>query len=356
MKETTETTSPGPKKIALAGRRTAVAPAGELMREEPGPRGLPLVISPAVAGVDPLAWAEANRAGIEERLQRHGAILFRDFFRGSLQGIPQGIESLQAFVRAVCGDLLEYRERSSPRSELADRVYTSTDYPAEQPIFPHNEHSYARRFPLKLFFFCVTPSETGGETPIGDTRRILQRIDPEVRRRFEERGWMYVRNFHPGFGLSWQTVFQTDDRARVEAYCEEAGIEWEWRPGDRLRTRQVRPATARHPRTGETVWFNHATFFHVSTLPAEIREPLLRDFGSGEDLPNNTFYGDGSPIEPEVAEHLRQAYLAEMVAPPWQQGDLLLIDNMLTAHARNPFTGPRKVVVAMADPHQRDDV
>ncbi len=343
-----EPTKPAPKKLALAGRRAAVAPAGELVREEPGPAGLPLILTPSVAGVDLLAWAEANRAGIEEKLLRHGALLFRSF------GL-QGTEGLQAFVRAVCGDLLEYRERSSPRSEVADRVYTSTDYPAEQPIFPHNEHSYARRFPLKLFFSCITPPETGGETPIGDTRRIFQRIDPDIRKRFEERGWMYVRNFHPGFGLAWQTVFQTDDRTRVEAYCREAGIEHEWRSGDRLRTRQVRPATARHPRTGETVWFNHATFFHVSTLPAAIREPLLRDFGE-EDLPNNTWYGDGSPIEPEVAEHLRQAYFQEMVALPWQEGDVLLIDNMLTAHARNPFTGPRKVVVAMADPHTRDDV
>jgi alpha-ketoglutarate-dependent taurine dioxygenase len=341
-------TPSAPKKLAVAGRRTAVAAAGELVREEPGPGGLPLILTPAVSGVDPLAWAEANRAGIEERLLRHGALLFRGFSVAST-------ERLQAFVRAVCGDLLEYRERSSPRSEVADRVYTSTDYPAEQPIFPHNEHSYARRFPLKLFFACITPSETGGETPIGDTRRIFARIDPEIRRRFEEKGWMYVRNFHPGFGLSWQTVFQTEDRARVEEYCRDAGIEFEWRSGDRLRTRQRRPVTARHPRTGETVWFNHATFFHVSTLPAAIREPLLRDFGD-EDLPNNTWYGDGSPIEPETVEHLRQAYRSEMVALPWQEGDVLLIDNMLTAHARNPFTGPRKVVVAMADPHTRDDV
>lgn len=342
------TDKPVPKKLALTGRRAAVVPAAGRVREEPGPAGLPLVLTPAVAGVDPLAWAAESRAGIEERLLRHAALLFRGF------GLP-GIEGLQAFVRAVCGDLLEYKERSSPRSELGDRVYTSTDYPAEQPIFPHNEHSYARRFPLKLFFSCVTAAETGGETPVGDTRRILGHIDPDVRRRFEEKGWMYVRNFHPGFGLAWQTVFQTDDPVRVEAYCREAGIDCEWRSGGRLRTRQVRPATARHPRTGEAVWFNHATFFHVSTLPAAIREPLLRDFGE-EDLPNHTWYGDGSPIEPEVAEHLRQAYLREMVAPPWQEGDILLIDNMLAAHARNPFTGSRKVLVAMADPHTRDDV
>ena len=29
---------------------------------------------------------------------------------------------------------------------------------------------------------------------------------------------MYVRNFGDGFGLDWRTVFQTDDRAAVEAH------------------------------------------------------------------------------------------------------------------------------------------
>lgn len=339
------------RKPLPAARRAVVAPAAGLVREEPfagSPSGLPLVLSPAADGVDLFSWAEAGRAALEERLLRYGGLLFRGF------GVDE-IDGLQRLVRALCGDLLEYRERSSPRSELADRVYTSTDYPADQPIFPHNEHSYAKHFPLKLFFACVTPADTGGETPVGDTRRIFARIAPEVRERFQARGWMYVRNFHPGFGLSWQTVFQTDDKGRVEEYCRGAGIDLEWRPGDRLRTRQVRPATAVHPRTGETVWFNHATFFHVSTLPPSIREPLLRDFGE-ENLPNNTYYGDGSPIAPEVVEHLRQAYAGEMVAFSWQRGDVLLIDNMLTAHARNPFTGPRRIAVAMADPHVRTDV
>jgi alpha-ketoglutarate-dependent taurine dioxygenase len=338
-----------PKKLVLGARRAAVASVEELVRQEPlAGSDLPLVLSPAAPDVDLFSWAEANRADLEAKLLRHGALLFRGF------GVDT-VEGLQRLVVALCGDLLEYRERSSPRHELADRVYTSTDYPAEQTIFPHNEHSYAKRFPLKLFFGCVVPAESGGETPVGDTRRILARIDPEVRERFQRQGWMYVRNFHPGFGLSWRTVFQTDDKGKVEEYCRHAGIDFEWRPGDRLRTRQVRPATAVHPRTGETVWFNHATFFHVSTLAPSIREPLLRDFGA-EDLPNNTYYGDGSPIEPEVVEHLRQAYLGERVAFPWQRGDVLLIDNMLTAHARNPFTGPRQIAVAMADPHVRTDL
>jgi alpha-ketoglutarate-dependent taurine dioxygenase len=306
---------------------------------------LPLVIRPAIEGVNLVSWATQNRELIETELARHGAILFRGFASASY-------EQFEPFCRAASGELLEYRERSSPRSAVGGRVYSSTDYPPDQTIFLHNEHSYSLTFPLRLFFYCQTPAPEGGATPLADTRKVLARIDPQVRERFIEKRWMYVRNFGDGFGLDWPVVFQTTDKSAVEQYCRAAGIEVEWKSGNRLRTRQVRDAVIRHPRTGELAWFNHATFFHVSTLGPSIRQTLLTNFAS-EDLPNNSYYGDGTPIEPEVAEHLREAYLQELVAHPWESGDILLIDNVLTAHGRAPFAGPRKVLVAMAEPFSR---
>ena len=184
---------------------------------------------------------------------------------------------------------------------------------------------------------------------------MLRHVAPEIRGRFARQGWMYVRNFGDGFGLSWQTVFQTSDKTQVEEHCRKSGIETEWKEGDHLRTRAVRPTLARHPRTGETLWFNHATFFHVSTLEPDIRAPLLAEFGEN-DLPTNTFYGDGSPIETAVMDHLREAYRRETVSFPWQKGDLLVLDNMMVAHGRAPFSGPRQVLVGMAEAVTRDQV
>jgi hypothetical protein len=37
-------------------------------------------------------------------------------------------------------------------------------------------------------------------------------------------------------------------------------------------------------------------------------------------------------------------------AEPWQAGDLLLVENIRTAHSYEPYTGAREVVLAMADP------
>jgi len=304
---------------------------------------LPLIVTPAIQQFDPISFGESYRPWIQTQLLKHGGLLFRNF------NITNA-EVLDQLVRAICGTTLEYRERSSPRSQVAGNIYTSTDYPADQVIFLHNENSYQHTFPLKIFFNCICPAEQGGETPIADMRKVYRRIDPKIRQQFADRQVMYVRNFQEGLGLSWTTVFQTTNKTEVEAYCHKAGIQFEWRDQNRLRIRQVRPAVVTHPRTGEVVWFNHATFFHVSTLPPVVRKQLLVGCAE-EDLPNNSYYGDGSPIEPSVMDELRACYQQETVMFPWNKGDVLMLDNMLVAHGRSSFKGSRKVLVAMAEPH-----
>lgn len=337
------------KKLPLGQRKAVGVAQGAPVRSRylQPEQTLPLVIEPDVEGVNLMSWVKANKQFIETQLLQHGAILFRGFSLYS-------VDHFEQLASVMAGELMKYQERSSPRSRVGDRVYTSTDYPAERSIFPHNEHSYSRTIPLRLFFFCLVPAQQGGETPIGDCRKIFHRIDPRIREQFARKKYMYVRNFGDGFGLPWQTAFQTTDRTIVESYCRANDIEFQWKEDDCLRTSQVRRAIATHPRTGEMVWFNHATFFHISTLEPQIRDGLLAQFEI-ESLPNNTYYGDGSPIEPAVLDELRRAYQQEMITFPWQQGDLVMLDNMLTSHSRNPFVGPRKILFAMGDTYRRED-
>lgn len=309
---------------------------------------LPLLVQPTTWHADLCAWAKDNREFVETWLRRHGAILLRNFK-------PASTAKFEQLVRAVAGEPLEYHERSSPRTQVGGNIYTSTDYPARKSILLHNENSYQNSWPLRIFFFCVTSAEQGGETPIADCRRVLARISPQTKERFMRKGWMLVRNFNDGLGMTWQTVFQTTERSVVERHCRASGIEVEWKDGGRLRTRAVRSAIVRHPQTREHVWFNHAVFFHVSSLEEGMREALLEEFGE-YDLPSNTFYGDGSPIEPSVLDELREAYRRETVTFPWQAGDILIMDNMLAAHGRAPYVGARKVLVGMAHPVNRRDV
>jgi alpha-ketoglutarate-dependent taurine dioxygenase len=302
---------------------------------------LPLVMRPNAYKLDLPIWAGDNRAYIEGKLGKHGAILFRDF---DLESVP----GFERFIRAVSGEALEYNERSSPRSLISGQIYTSTDYPADKQIFLHNEQSYNLLFPMNILFYCGKASREGGATPIADTRRVFERISDEVKERFLKRKYMYVRNFGDWFGLSWQEAFQTSSKSKVEEYCHNNQIEYEWRTGNRLRTKQVREVAARHPKTGEWVWFNHLTFFHFSTLDRQIQEEMMRAFAE-ENLPNNTYYGDGQRIEEEVMTHLREAYQKEKVRFDWQEGDILMLDNMLVAHGREAYTGDRSVAVGMAE-------
>ncbi|MCA1579637.1 MAG: TauD/TfdA family dioxygenase [Acidobacteria bacterium] len=301
----------------------------------------PLVFSPGMDDVGVALWAAENREQIERELLRHGALLFRGF-------TIDGVEGFEQFARAVSSDLLNYRERSSPRSEVMSGVYTSTDYPANQSIRFHNEQSYTHSWPMKLYFYCVTPAAEGGATPIADGRKVLADLDAKLKQQFIDKRVMYLRNYGYGMGLDWQTAFQTTSKSEVETYCRRNSIACEWKDNGRLRTRQLFDTIVQHPKTNEDVWFEHAAFFHVTSLQPEVRDSLLAEF-KPEDLPFNTYYGDGSEIEDSVLEEIRAAYSRCATRFAWRKDDVLLIDNMLTSHSREPFSGPRKIVVAMAE-------
>ena len=330
------------KKLKITRRRAVNLAQEELVRSEQlDGTPLPLVFRPNVEDVDLSDWAARNGARIERELLVHGGILFRGFAVRS----PQAFER---FVNSVTTELVNYVEGSSPRVMVGDKVYTSTEYPPEFFVSMHNELSYAHKWPSKIFFYCDTEPAEGGETPIADSREVWRRIDPAVRRRFEEKGLVYTRNLHgdTGAGLSWQTVFETTDRSRVEAYCEEGGIEYRWTDDGGLRTRQRRPATIKHPETGEPVWFNQVDQWHPSNLGEELAAALLATTKE-EDLPINASFGDGDPLDPEELDHVRGVFRETLVTFPWRQGDVLMLDNTLAAHGRMPFKPPRRVLVAM---------
>ncbi|MET0624808.1 MAG: amino acid adenylation domain-containing protein, partial [Pyrinomonadaceae bacterium] len=322
-----------PKAVSLPSEPVRTAP---LSAASP----LPLVVEPATADADLAGWAAHNRELIERRLGEHGALLLRGFPVDS-------VDKFEQVAAAVCPRLFgEYGDL--PREGEGGKVYGSTPYPADQSILFHNESSHLHRWPMKIFFYCVRAAQTGGETPVVDCREVYKLLPRAVAARFAEKGLMYVRNFIEGLDISWQTFYGTDDRRVVEARCRESGTGFEWRGENSLRTRRVCPAVARHPRTGETVFFNQVQLHHVSCLEQSVRETLLSMY-RGDELPRNVYYGDGSPIEDSVVAEVVETYRRAAVSFPWREGDILMLDNMLTAHARNPYTGTRKIVVAMGE-------
>lgn len=315
----------------------------------PGYDDFPLLVKWSAGHAEGTEWIEENKAYLLGQLQKYGSVVFRGF------GVSS-IDRLRDFSMKFTNDLVPYKERRSRRTELGDKVYTSTVHPADQWIHFHNTTSFSHQWPMKLWFACLKPSPVGGRTPLADTRKVLAAIGDKTREKFRTLGVRYVRNFYKGVGLSWQSTFQTEDRADVERYCVEANIDFDWLDGgERLKTVQIRHATATHPVVGTEVWFNQAHHFHVDALEPNI-SAILRDRYVEEELPRHAGFGDGSPIEKHELEDVIRAYKENEVSFDWETGDVIMIDNMLAAHARMPYSGERLIALTLAEMYQLREI
>lgn len=285
-----------------------------------------------------------QRERILDLLTQHGAILFRGFG-------ATGAEGFGAFVQALGIDTLDYIYRSTPRTSQGKGMYTATEYPADREIPMHNENSYQRIWPRKLAFCCVKAAEVGGATPLADMLDVQQRIDPAIVDKFRRLGVRYDRVFHSHIDLSWQEVFQTDDRESVEAFCELNDIRCQWLEDDVLKTTQICPGVARHPIRGEDFLFNQAHLFHPSAMGEDTLAFMLDAFGP-ELLPRNAFYGNGEEIEANALASIRAAFSAAAVDLHWQAGDIALIDNLQVAHGRRTYSGERKLLASLLEANQ----
>ncbi|GAA2398636.1 TauD/TfdA family dioxygenase [Streptomyces glaucosporus] len=293
-------------------------------------------------GLDAAEWAARNRPSIEELLREHGVVLMRGFGVGGVEAFEAVAASLVSRLYGDYGDL--------PHEKDADRVYKSTPYPARQSILFHHESSHMPQWPRRQFFCCLQPSAKGGATPIVDGRRVWAGLPEDLRARFEEHGIRYVRNFIPGLDVGWEQMFGTSDRAEVEERCRAQGVECEWRPDGVLRTVQTAPAVVRHPDTGEKVFFNQLFLHHTACLEPSVLEVMRSLFGDDESAyPRSASFGDGSPIGDDTVARLWSLYDALAQRFTWERGDVVVIDNMLVSHGRDPFEGERKIIVAMGD-------
>lgn len=292
-----------------------------------------------------VGWYKENKEAITKDLLEGGAILF--------QGA--GINSVSRFEEltgSIAAKFRNYMDGNYPRRNLKGHVYISTEYDAAYDITMHNELSYSFKWPSQLFFACVIPPGKGGETPLVDSRRILDVMNPDLVKEFEERKIRYIRNLHGGAGMgpSWQETFGTEDRKEVEKYCDQIDIRYVWKDNGGLRLENIRPATRFHPVTNEKVWFNQVDQYHPSHFPKEVYETLiLLAEDNEEELPLYVSYGDGGKIGIETIREVIDTIDKIVVVRPWQEGDFVIVDNMLVAHGRKAYEGNRQIVVAMAE-------
>jgi alpha-ketoglutarate-dependent taurine dioxygenase len=301
-----------------------------------------LIAEPNDKHCDIVSIAQRNKKLLGLKLQEHGAILFRGFENIS-------VDVFSKFIEASSNDWATYREPATPRRAIQANIYTSTEYPARHEIPLHNENSHCSSWPLKIFFYCAEPATNGGQTPLADCRQVLKNIPEVTLQKFLKKRWRYVRHLGGDLGFGWQKVFGASSKKQVEEYCSENSMDFVWNSNGSLQISYLRDAVKYHPTTGDAVWFNHGLFFNPISIEKSVRDILLSTYSKNE-LPYNTFYGDGEEIDESTLMVIKEAYKKATIAFNWQAGDILMLDNMLFAHGRKSFSGPRKILVGLTDP------
>ncbi|MEV4739348.1 TauD/TfdA family dioxygenase [Streptomyces sp. NPDC049555] len=302
---------------------------------------LPILAEPGRTPIVTVTTSTLDREAIRTALATHGALLLR--------GLDVATAADVAAVADALGVVpMRERERFASRRDLGGGVHSGSEWPHDEPMCMHHELSYAAEVPATAVFGCLTAPADGGATAVADSQEVLRALPAEVVEPFRRLGWLLKRAYHE-VGVAWTEAFGADDTAAVDAYCAANAVQAEWLPDGRLHTRQRRAAVITHPVTGEEVWFNQAAFLNGRTLDPMIREYLVAMYGE-DGLPFDTAYGDGTPVPEDVVETINAAYRAATRREPWQRGDVLLVDNLRTAHSREPYTGDREIAVVLGDP------
>lgn len=283
----------------------------------------------------------SQKEALRTHLHEKGAILLRGFQLDD----PEKFKTVAGMFTQ---DFMEDNGEHNPLSGTQG-VFTPVTFSQKEKLLWHNENSFNQTWPLVIVFGAARVADKGGETPIADSRTVLSFIDDDIKNTFLEKGVMYVRTHGFGLGRSWQETYRVTDKATLELKLKKENVLFEWREDDKLITRQVRPAIIAHPITGELSWFTQAQHWHPYCLKPAVRASLLNLF-SEDTLPRNCHFGDGSVISDEVMQHILNAYKQAEISFSWEQGDVMVLDNVLCAHARNPYEGERKLLVTMGEP------
>jgi alpha-ketoglutarate-dependent taurine dioxygenase len=309
--------------------------------------GKPPILRTETTGDAP-GWAAEHRDALRAVVAEHGALLVRGL------GLRDAAEVGAVFRRLAPSGLMIEKEAFAARQVYAEGVYSSATWPANQPMCMHHELSYRLEVPSLMLFGCLTASTAGGATAVSDSPTVLEALPKDLTARFERDGWLLTRSYNDEIGATVAEAFGTEDRAAVESYCRSNAIGFEWQPDGGLRTWQRRRAVVQHPVSGRRCFFNQIAFLNEWTIDPEVREYLVEMYDE-DGLPFNTRFGSGEPLTAEIVELINQVYEDNTVREPWQAGDLMLVDNIRTAHSREAYQGPREILVGMAEPVRLSD-
>ncbi|MEQ1638820.1 MAG: TauD/TfdA family dioxygenase [Methylococcales bacterium] len=306
------------------------------------------------------AWLQAQRVAIEDILNTSGGLLIRGF---------KHLKTAADFEKAIttlAPDLRDYVSGASPRRVVKDKIMTSTEAPPPWSIPIHQEMAYIKNPPDRIAFFCEYPATTGGESTLCDMHSLVAKIRPDVKEKFSRYGYRIRRTLatpavvdnKPGIQKTWTEAFATTDKSVVEQAVKDNGWVMKWLEDGSLQIWQdVIPALKHHPVSDKPAWYSLVQIYNpAASLAWMERDGRTEDYQrfsnamqAQPELLDNIFYGNGEAIADDDALHIAEVIRDSEVKALLKASDLLVLDNMLIGHGRMPYSGDRRILVALID-------
>jgi len=234
-------------------------------------------------------------------------------------------------------------------------VAPANESPKEVLISYHNESPQVPHAPEYVFFYCHKAPAQGGETPMLSSLELFQRAREEIPEFVEtlaEKGiksrvtYKFERQYTGGSTLRQafgKHIQEGDDvatqRAKIEAqilrYRRGEFTTWEWsEDGSALTVEHLLPAIRTQPGTDLPTLF--------TGLAAVYKNAQANKSTTRKAVTQQTF-GDGTTIPEEYLKVLADISDEIRVLHKWQVGDVLVYDNVVAQHGRQPWEGKSNV-------------
>ena len=326
------------------------------------------IIAPASARLNAssaIGFANEIKCEIKKNLLEHGYIVLRNF----TPCIEEQV--FEATLNTIGLKLRDYIGGTSPRNVLKGKIMEATHTPENWSIILHQEMAYITDMPAVIAFCCQSPAfNNGGVSLIGDMRLATSLIPSVIKDEFRDRGLCLRRmlpskehlHLKPGIKKCWEETLNTSKRSEAEFICKNLGWNFEWNSKGLTLWQEILPPERTHSLTGESIWCNQAHFFNRATMIAWAeRDGRINDvkafkkarIDNSETL-EAVCFGDGAPIPDYIALELFRimAGIEQQVA--LSEGDIIVLDNLISSHGRTMFSGKRKLTVGLCDWNQQN--
>ncbi|KAF2655124.1 Clavaminate synthase-like protein [Lophiostoma macrostomum CBS 122681] len=323
----------------------------------------PLALRPSTIGASPptldaavatIKTLQAQDGFLTKQLARHGTLLFRGLPIHSADDFSKVAHAFGYSPHEIIGIVVD-------RPLLAPNVAPANEAPKEVLIYNHNESPQVPHAPEYIMFYCHTAPSIGGETPIASSLELFQRAKeeiPEFINKLAETGvrsrvvYKVDQQYAGGSTLKQafgKEVVDGDDAAtrkqkvedQIRRYSRGEHTTWEWTDDDQtLVLTHHLPAIRTHPHTNLPTLFTALAAYYKRFVDVALE--------AGRKDVTQTLYGDGTPIPEEYLKKLAEITDEIRVLHKWQQGDVLVYDNVISQHGREPWGGRQEDRVILA--------